>query len=314
MRRAFALGLVALLSVAAVPPASSLPPAPVVPAVHVELQAVAPVNVDRDDDAVITANGTVNITVPPWATVTENIFFNVTINNTYWFARIDPPSATLTGSGEVSFTVNVTVPGRVSIDAGAEIWVDANVSVSPGIGKSWTASTGIPIVQYYGVAITPSTSTSPANFSAQAGADSGFQFRLQNLGNGRDSFEIHVDNIAELQASGMSVYLPTPVSVPAKVTANVNGNISIPASAVPANFSMTISALSTGAAAKGQTIVTSGEKHLRVTPHDDTGGGGDGGGTNTTKPKGFLPGPGAWGAVVAGAAAALIARRRLTRP
>src|SRR6476660_2084388 len=126
MRRLWAMILVAALSAGAVPVVAAIPAAIVVPAVHLEIGAVAPVDVDRDSDLVITTNGTVNITVPSFGNPTENVYFNVTVNNTYWPATITPDRATLTGSGEVAFTVNVTVPGRVAVDAGAEIWVDAN--------------------------------------------------------------------------------------------------------------------------------------------------------------------------------------------
>jgi hypothetical protein len=315
--RAYAMAAVVCLSAAALaaPLASALPTLPVVPQVRVEIDDVAAVDVNRDTDTVIRVNGTVNVTVPPIVTVTTNVYLNVTVNNTYWLALIEPPSASFTGSGEFAYVVNVTVPGRVAVDAGAEVFVDANVSVAPGVGRSWTASTPIPIVQYYGVAVTPSTSSSPANFSAEGGAQTPFSLRVQNIGNGRDTFELRVDNLGELQAAGISVYLPSPVTVPAKVTANVNGNVSVPASLNSGNFTLAISAFSTGAAAKGETVTAAGAKTMRVVPPADGGGGGGpgGGGNNTTKPGGFLPGPGAGVAAVSvGVAAACW--RRLRRP
>jgi methionine-rich copper-binding protein CopC len=315
MRRAAALVLVLFLAISAASPLSGgLPPPPVVPQVRVELESVPPVDVDRDAEAVITGNGTVNVTVPSWFTNEIRVYFNVSVNNTFWFATIDPPSASFTGSHEVPFQVNVTVPGRVTVSAGAEIFVDANVSVS-GVGKSWTASTPIPIAQYFGVAITPWTSSSAVNFSAHAGGETPFAFRIQNLGNGPDSFDLHVDNIAELQAAGVSVYMPTPVNVPAKVTANVNGNVSVPASLTTGNYTLSFSALSSGAAAKGVSVTSAGAKRIQMLPPDETGGGGGSTQNNTTKPKGFLPGPDAAAAVSAtAAAAALVSWRRLRRP
>ncbi len=317
MRLLVALALFALLAASGAAPLSgAAPAAPVVPQVRLEVEQVPAVDVDRDTEAVISVNGTVNVTVPSWVTVDTHVYFNVTVNNTYWFATIDPPAASFTGSKEVPYKVNVTIPGRVSIDAGAEIFIEANVSVPPGVGKVWATSTPIPIVQYFAVAITPYTSSSAVNFSAHAGAETGFAFRIQNLGNGRDSFDLHVDNIAELQAAGISVYLPSPVTVPSKVTANVNGNVTVPASLTSGNFTLSISALSSGAAAKGASVTSAGAKKIMVLPPDTTGGGGDGGGqNNTTKPKGFLPGPGAAAAVGAtGIAAALVSRRRIKRP
>jgi len=317
MLRLAAVALIALLAAGAAAPAgSALPAAPTLPQVRVQIEPVPAVDVDRDAEAVTTANGTVNVSVPAAYGGDVFVYFNVTVNNTYWFATIDPPSATFKGSTEVHYKVNVTIPGRVSIDVGAEIFVEANVSLPPGIGKVWSASAPIPIVQYFGVALTPYTSSSAANFTAHAGADTGFAFRIQNLGNGRDSFDLHVDNIAELQAAGISVYLPSPVQVPAKVTANVNGNVTVPTSLTAGNFTLSISALSSGAAAKGVSVTSAGAKKIMVLPPDTTGG--DGGGTgqnNTTKPKAFLPGPGAAAAVGATAvAAALVSRRRLKRP
>ena len=187
-----------------------------------------------------------------------------------------------------------------------------------GVGRSWTATTPLPVLQYFGVAITPSTSSSPTNFTAPGGADTGFSFRIQNLGNGADSFEIRLENIGELQASGISVFIPTPVTVPSKVTANVNGNITIPATLTSGNFTLAIVALSTGAAAKGETLTTSGEKHMRVVPPEDGGnggGGGGGGGGTDQNGSGFLPGASAAMAVAATAGAAVMATwRRLRRP
>lgn len=317
-RAAMLVAFVVLGSLQAAGGAAALPAAPVFPQVLVSVAPVAPVDVNRDSEANITTNGTVNITVPAFVTVETHIYFNVTVNNTYWPATISPRSAVVTGSALIPFTVNVTVPGRVSVDAGAAIYVDANVSVAPGFGKSFTDETAIPIIQYFGLAMTPRTSTSAENFTVTAGADTGFSLRLQNLGNGRDSFELRVDNLADLQARGMTVTLPSPISVPAKVTVNVNGNITVPATLTTGNFTISVTGLSTGAAAKGDTVTASTAKLFAVVPPEPGGGngGGGGGGGNVTSGKGFLPGfegPAA-GLSLAGVAALAAAHRRIRRP
>lgn len=314
--RVIAAGLVlALAALSFTSPSAALPSAPTFPSVTVEVGPVAAVDVNRDSEVNISTNGTVNVTAPAFWSSQINIYFNVTVNNTYWPATISPMSATLTGSGEIPFTVNVTVPGRVSVDAGAEIFVDANVTVPPGIGRSFTDQTPIPILQYFGLSITSKTTTSPENFTAHSGSDAGFAIRLQNLGNGRDSFELSVSNLAELQARGISVNLPSPISVPAKVTVNVNGNISVPASVTAGNFTISIQGLSTGAVAKGETVAAFGEKAFTVVPPDDPGGN-NSGDHNETGGKGFLSSFEATLAVAATAGAALLAAawRRARRP
>ena len=79
--------------------AAALPPAPVIPQVRVEIDTVPAVDVNRDEETLVTVNGTVNVTAPPCCQVATNVYLNVTINNTFWFATIDPPSASFTGSG-----------------------------------------------------------------------------------------------------------------------------------------------------------------------------------------------------------------------
>jgi hypothetical protein len=295
--------------------ARGAPVAPIIPQVLVTVNPVAAVDVDKDNETAVVATGTVNITLPPWATVSTHVYLNVTINNTYWPATIGPMTSALNGSGEVAFTVSVSVPGRAGIDANAVIAVQANVSVPPGFGKVFWGETTLPIQQYFGLEITPRTSTSNENFTAQAGKDTTFAIRLQNLGNGRDSFELRLNNLADLQSRGIAVYLPSPVSVAAKVTANVNGNVSVPASVTDGNFTLSIVALSTGAAAKGNTVSASAEKHFRATPPDPGTSGGPPP-TDTPAGKGFLPGfEGAAALVAAGAVAVAAAwSRRLRRP
>jgi hypothetical protein len=310
------LAVVLLLgATAAVPVAGAAPSPPVVPQVRVTVNPVAAVDVDKDNETAVVANGTVNVTLPSWATVGTHIYLNVTINNSYWPATISPMTSSLNGSGDVPFTVSVSVPGRSAVDANAVISVQANVSVPPGFGKLFWGETALPVLQYFGLDITPRTSTSNENFTAQAGKDTPFAFRLQNLGNGRDSFELHLDNLAELQSRGISVYLPSPVSVAAKVTANVNGNVSVPTSVTEGNFTLSIVALSTGAAAEGLTVAASALKHFSATPPDQ--------GTSTGPPpavtpsgKGFLPGFEGAAAVGATGIAAVAAvwARRLRRP
>ncbi len=311
-RRFCALTLGILVSAMVVPVvASALPTAPVVPQVRVEVGPVAPVDVNRDTETIITTNGTVDITVPAWATIEMRVYFNVSVNRTFWPATISSMSAVLTGSGVVPFTVNVSVPGRAAVEAGAVIYVDANVSVPPGLGRSWGAETPIPIVQYFGLAITPSTSTSPSNFSAPSGTETVFSVRIQNLGNGGDSFELQVENLAELQASGISVFLPSPVTIAAKVTAIVNGNLSLPASLLEGNFTLSIRALSTGAAARGEAVSTEGAKRFTVTLPEEP----DGGGTPSPQSgNGALPAFDAAATLAAAAGAAVLAVRRVRRP
>lgn len=281
--------LVALLAGAAAfgGPAQAAPSAPPFPQVSIKITSVSPVNVETDADVIITTNGSVNLTLPSSFEVT--VYLNVTITTTYWDASITPMQATVTGSGEIPFTVTVSVPGRSSAQANAQIQVDANVSAY-GVGRTFSNSTDVPIKQYYGVELTSSTGNSPETFEATTGADTAFAFQLQNIGNGRDSFEIRVANLADLQSRGIAVDVPTPVAnVAEKLKVNVNARISLPFTAALDNYTIEIQAVSTGAVSTGGSVMDSTAKTARAVPPLPGNNGTDP--NNTTKPPtGFLPG------------------------
>jgi len=296
----------------------ALPAAPAPPTVvgRVELDPLAPVEVNKDTDSLVATNGTVNVTIPGGFTVETRINLTAQVNNTDWFTTVEPSTATLTGSGEFPFKVNVTVPGRVASDAGAELFVAANITVigvPPLVSRIYTASTPVPVVQYFALSIQGVTPSSPENFTAEAGNQTAFSIRLQNLGNGRDSFELTVDNLAELQGQGIGVSLPSPVSVAKGGVVQINGNVSLPASLTSGNFTLTILGLSTGAASKGQTVTASAQKYFRAQAPPD-GGGGPGPNGGPAAGKGFLPGPEpALVLLAVGLVAGAGARRRRTR-
>ncbi len=296
-------------------PAAASPSAPPAPTVvgRLEIAPIAPVDVNKDALSLVTTNGTVNVTIPGGFTVETRINLTVQVNDTDWSATISPTTMSLTGSGQFPFAVNVSVPGRVATDAPAEVFVAANISVvgfPPAVSRVYTASTPVPIVQYFGLALMAVTPSSPENFTAEAGNQTAFSIRLQNLGNGRDSFELSVDNLAQLQGQGIGVSLPSPVSVAKGGLVQINGNVSLPAALTSGNFSLTILGLSTGAASKGESVTGSAAKFFHAQPPPEDGGGGGGRGGGTPAGKGFLPGPEPGLVLIAvGAAAALVARR-----
>ncbi len=319
--RLFVLACLPFLALALALPlaALALPSAPAPPTVvgRVEISPIAPVEVNKDNESTVTTNGTVNVTIPGGFTVETRINLTVEVNNTDWFAVISPTTMSLTGSGQFPFVVNVTVPGRVASDAGAEVYVVANITVvgaPPAVSRVYTASTPVPVVQYFGLALMAVTPSSPENFTAQAGNQTAFSIRLQNLGNGRDSFELTVDNLAELQGQGIGVSLPSPVSVAKGGVVQINGNVSLPATLTSGNFTMAVLGLSTGAASKGQTVSASAAKffHAQAPTADGGSTGPDGG---TPGGKGFLPGPEpAWVFLALIAAGAGAVARRSRRP
>lgn len=298
--------------------AAASPGAPLAPTVigRVEIAPIAPVDVDKDMDSLVTSNGTVNVTIPGGLTVETRINLTVQVNNTDWFATVTPATMSLTGSGEFPFAVNVTVPGRVAADAGAEVFVVANITVvgvPPLVSRIYTASTPVPVLQYFGLALMGVTPSSPENFTAEAGNQTSFSVRLQNLGNGRDSFELTVDNLAQLQGQGIGVSLPSPVSVAKGGLVQINGNVSLPSTLTSGNFTITVLGLSTGAASKGQTVTASAPKYFHAQPPPDEGGGGGPDG-RTPPDNGFLPGPEPALVLVAIGAAATLGMRRPKRP
>lgn len=310
-----ALGLLAAIPFAA----SGLPSAPLPPTVigRLEISPIAPVGVNKDNETLVTTNGTMNVTIPGALTVETRVNLTVQVNNTDWFATISPTTISLTGSGQFPFTVNVSVPGRVATDGGAEVFVAANISIvgfPPAVSRVYMESTPVPIIQYFGVALMAITPSSPENFTAQAGNQTAFSIRLQNLGNGRDSFELTMDNLAQLQGQGIGVSLPTPVSVAKGGVVQVNGNVSLPATVTSGNFSLTVLALSTGGASKGQSVTASASKFFHAQPPADNGGGQGGPDGGAPPGKGFLPGPEPGLVLVALGAGAALVSRRLRRP
>jgi hypothetical protein len=293
--------------------ALAAPQAPPFPQVVIKIAAVPAVNVETDSEVSITTNGTVNVTLASFVEV--NVYLNVSITNTYWAATITPMKGVLMGSGEIPFTVNVTVPGRSTLDSNAQIRVEANVSAY-GVGRIFTNETAIPIKQYYGVALTASTQASPEKFDATAGAETSFAFRLQNMGNGHDTFDIRIPNLGDLQSRGISVDVPSPVTnVGVRVTVNVNGRISLPANIALDNYTIELQAVSTGAVAAGGSVEATTAKIARVVPPAPVeNGGGTGNNTTDGAPKPFLPG--FEGPTLAGAlaVAAMVAGRRPRRP
>lgn len=322
MRRAV-LGLAMALLLTAAPAAlSAAAPAP--PQVTVRLDSIPPVDVDHDGDTVVTVNGTVNVTVPSFVPV--SIALNVSVPPGYWDAVVTPERGNLTGPGSIPFTVTVSIPSRVGSEDGAAVEVVANVSAY-GVGRDFTGQTDLPIVQFYDVWVDPAVPNSQgATFDATAGKDTAFSFRLKNTGNGHDSFEVRVSNLADLQAQGVTADLASPVSnVAAGVTVVVTGSVHLPATLAAGDYPLSIEAASTGAASDGKEATASAQKTmhaLEAPPGPEPGGGGGGGGgdggagNNTTQSGGFLPGAGAPEALAAVGAAAVAAAawRRTRRP
>jgi hypothetical protein len=294
-------------------------PTPPLPQVTVRLDTVEPVDVNHDGDTVVVVNGTVNITAPSFVEV--GVALNVSVLSLYWPAEVDPHRGNLTGSGDVPFTVTVSVPARAAADAAAVVQVVANVSAY-GIGRDFTGDTTIPIVQFYGVALEPAVPlTSPTTFDAQVGADTSFSFRLQNTGNGKDSFEVRVANAAELQNLGITTDLGSPITnVASGVKVVVTGSVHLPSTLALGDFQLNLEALSTGAVSDGSQAVASTQKVIHAVeapPGPDPGNGGNGGdGNGTGGPSEGSPGLGAVEAVAAVGAVALAAGavRRVRRP
>lgn len=294
-------------------PVSSAP-LPPPPEVTIHIDSVPPVDVRTTEDVVVQTNGTVNVTL--FSFVETKVFLNVSVTITDWPASIEPSQVNLTGSGSIPVNITVYVPPGAAADSDAAIVVEANVSVPP-VGRIFTNQTALPIIPYYDLALTPSTSSSPQTFEAPLGAETSFAFRLQNLGNGRDSFEVSVKNLADLQARGINIELPPQVSnVGAKVTVSITGKATLPDALPLDNYTLEVEALSSGAALVGQTIVKSTTKTMRAVAAPPTNGNGPGNDTNTTPPKGFLPGfdAAAWVAATGMAALAAVAWRRFRPP
>lgn len=317
VRRRFipAATLVLLMLAAALPQAQGAPFAPTFPAVYVNITPLEPVDVSADGEQNITANGTVSVTL--FSFVETRVNLTAEVHDTFWSAEIAPISVTLTGSGTIPFTVNITVPGHAPAGTATVLFVNANVSTTNyPVGRDFDNQTPIPILQYYGVALTAATPSSPERFDAAAAAETSFAFRLQNTGNGADSFEISVLNLAELQASGISVDIPSPVSGVGKgVTVIQSGKVTLPPSVALQDFPLQIQASSAGALGKGLTATGATTKTIHAVAALPDGGN-NGTGNNTTEPpKGFLPGmsvPLAVGAL--GVAAVAAAWRRLRPP
>ncbi len=320
MRRA-PLAILAIASMALVavgPWAANAAPTPPLPQVTVRLDEIPPVDVNHDGETVVVVNGTVNITAP--SIVEVSVALNVSVLATYWPSDVTPVRSNLTGSGDVPFTVTLSVPARVAAGNDATVQVVANVSAY-GIGRDFFGETAVPVVQFYGVTLDPAVpNSSPATFEAQVGKDTGFSFRLTNTGNGKDSFEVQVTNLAELQNMGVTVDLSSPVTnVASGVALAVSGTVHVPSSLATGDYPMSIQAISTGAVSDGTQAVATTQKVIRATEATSPpppGGGGDGGASNNSTGGGFLPAPGAVAAVAAVGGAAIVAAawRRPKRP
>jgi hypothetical protein len=306
------------------PAAATAAPIPPLPQVDVRLDEVPPVDVNKETSTDIVVNGSVNITGVP-AVVAVSVALNVSVLSSYWPATITPQRENLTGSGDVPFTVTVTVPPRAPADSATTLQVVANVSAY-GVGRDFTGDTPIPIVQFYNVELDPAVpNTQPARFDAQAGGETSFSFRLRNTGNGRDSFEVRVTNSAELQGLGITTDLSSPITgVASGVTVVVTGSVSLPATLALGDYGLALEALSTGAVSSGTQAVGTAQKTIHAIaadpgPGNGNGNGGGGGNGNDTGEKpsgGFLPAPGAMAAVgaLAAVAVACAVGRRPRRP
>jgi hypothetical protein len=313
VRRPFAPFWCAAL-IAAVLVASVATAAPAPPNAVVYIEKVPPVDVQGATNVSVTVNGTVNVTL--FSFVNTEVFLNVTILNTFWMAQISPASATLTGSGSIPYVVTVEVPGTASSDSNPLILVEANVSAY-GVGRTFSNQSAIPIKQYYGVELTATTSASPDTFNAHAGATSTFAFLLRNTGNGKDSFEVRVKNVADLQARGINANLPSPISrVGSGVQLVVSGNVTLPPSLDNGSFPLVVEAFSTGAATGSQAVSAETTKTITALPAQPTGpgtgnGAGNGSTNGTGNPIPGLPAAAAIAAMAVGASAAAWRRFKL---
>jgi hypothetical protein len=293
------------------------------PQVTVRLDEIEPVAVDRDTPTEVVVNGTVNITVPGFVEV--SVALNVSVLRTFWAAVIAPVRDDITGSGDIHFTATVTVPPRAGSEDDATLEVVANVSAF-GVGRDFVGTTAVPVVQFFAVEVDPVVpGSNPVVFDAQLGAETPFSFRLKNAGNGHDSYEVRISNLAELQGLGITADLSSPITnVGPGVVLAVSGSVSLPATLAVGDYTLAFEALSTGAVAEGEEAKASDQKTIHAVESDpgdpdpdpedpDPGDNGtDGGGGE----GGLLPGPGGAGVFVAVAIAALAlgAWRRARRP
>lgn len=238
--------IVALLVLMAPPLLACAPAAagPQVPNCTIELSVLNleahPTSTTSDT---VVFGGTVHVTFSPFNNVTRTVAIEGTVQPSEWGVSVDPASKEVTGQGDIPFNASVGVPaaelsstsGRLSLRA----WFS---SITGGPTVECGTQANIRVAQYYGVnsdAISPriDVETGPTGTVATV--------LVENLGNGRDSFRVELENKADLDVLGLLTTLPVTTTLDPGQATNITFNVNASSAVEERSYPLYITVTST---------------------------------------------------------------------
>ncbi|HKZ60247.1 MAG TPA: choice-of-anchor T family protein [Candidatus Thermoplasmatota archaeon] len=287
-----------LASGAAVFPAGAAPLAPAPPSCQVNLaldQVVAHPTSSVSDS--MTFAGTVDVNLGSLSG-SRNLALEASATVADWPASVSPATENVSTVEQVPFNATLVVPAMEDAATRGTLTVTASFLAVPGLpGTAVTCSDSlsVTVAQYYGV----SADIADARMNLTTGPQGiAVSVILDNLGNGRDSFTIDVEDKVGLDIQGIHLRLPITVPVDPGAQTSATFTVNATSDAKEDVYELTVNVRSQG---QPQTAFTTVRLTLVVRSGDILAA---------------LPEPSTMlilGAVGAGALGALVLRRRLKR-
>jgi len=246
-RRAGGLVAVALLAAAFVgaTPAAAQALAPEPPSCTVTLEATSavarPTSTAADS---LTFRGNVHVTLGSLGG-SRTLHINATPFPEHWAASVDPATREVSGVTDVNFTATLAVPpaeltatsGRLVITAHFQ-WFQGSEDPKEECSNQAT----IQVAQYYGL----NADTDTPRIQVKTGpVGSTAAVIVQNLGNGRDTFRVELENRAELEVLGIITSLPLQATLNADQESNITFTVNASSAAEEGTYDLFIMVTST---------------------------------------------------------------------
>lgn len=218
-----ALAFVLALPLFFCPPAAAL--GPQIPGCSIEIDQgsleAKPTSTTSDT---VKFSGTVHVSFAPFSNLTRNVAIEGTVSPSTWGVSVDPASKEVTGGqADIPFNASVGVPAAELVTTAGRLTLRAWFPSGPGLQPAECFAQGnIRVAQYYGVnsdAITPviDVETGPTGAVATV--------LVENLGNGRDSFRVELENRADLEVLGLLTTLPTTTTLDANQSTHITFSV-----------------------------------------------------------------------------------------
>jgi hypothetical protein len=206
-------------------PAAALPTAPTPPTCTVNMNTSSAIaKPTSTSSATVVFQGSIDVNLG-FISGSRTVQILAEVFPDHWAASIDPATREVTGVANIPFNVSVGVPAAELSTTSGRVVVTATYQYVTGVDDPSVLCSNqgnIQVGQYYAVntdALDPriKVRTGPTGETAQV--------LVHNLGNGRDTFRVELENRAELEAVGIITSLPASATLTADQQTNITFSI-----------------------------------------------------------------------------------------